>query len=99
MTSQERDIVIQYSRQADKFVSNSNRKLSFNIVNGLCHKAVKRIFGNNINIDLKKLKSKKNQYRIRYRHFRIIFQYDLKKQTIIVFIISVYNRDKSYKKR
>lgn len=68
------NIRICYSRSAKKFIEKNSDKISQQKVNELILRAIQKILGSNINIDIKKLEGKyKGLYRIRTGNIRIIF--------------------------
>ncbi len=71
------DLVVNYSRAAYRFLEKNSAQITRQELNELLVKAVKRINGIDINVDIKELKgSKQKHYRLRKGKIRIIFTYE-----------------------
>jgi mRNA-degrading endonuclease RelE of RelBE toxin-antitoxin system len=92
-------VKILYLKKADKFLSKNSHILSQDEIDTMVFKSLKKIYKNeNINIDLKKLATYTNYYRIRKGNIRIIFYIDDDGECIISVIESIGYRGDVYKK-
>lgn len=89
---------INYERKAYKFLKNNESKISITSVNELIIKAIKKLSGKNVNIDLVKMKGRfLGYYRIRKSDIRIIFHIKEAQEKIIITIANIDFRGNVYK--
>ena len=91
------DIKFLYTNQSEKFLKKNKDAISRNTVNKLIIKGLQKIFGKDVNVDIKKLRAYDGlMYRIRKGNIRIIFSYE-HKEIYIVTIENINFRDSAYK--
>ena len=89
---------LNYEKKADKFLPRNSNRLSKDDVKLLVIKAVKKLTGKNVNVDLAKMKGEYEGYfRIRKGDLRIIFNADEDKNLITVTITNIDLRRSVYK--
>lgn len=71
------DLVINYSRAANRFIEMNPKQLSFSKMEGLLEKAVKKLNGIDINVDICEMQGFKYKfYHLRKGKIRILFTYE-----------------------
>jgi mRNA-degrading endonuclease RelE of RelBE toxin-antitoxin system len=92
-------VKILYLKKADKFLAKNPHVLSKDEIDTMILKSLKKIYKNeNINIDLKKLATYTNYYRIRKGNVRIIFYINDNGEYVVSVIESIGYRGDIYKK-
>jgi mRNA interferase RelE/StbE len=90
---------IVYLKKADKFLSKNSSKISKHTVDTLIIKSIEKIYiGEKTNIDLKKISSMTNYYRIRKGNIRIVFQLNELDELIVSIVETIGYRGDVYKK-
>jgi len=89
---------IQYTKKADKFLAKNPHALSKDTVDALIIKAIQKIYYHtDTNIDLKKMVSMSNHFRIRKGNIRIVFSAQDDETWIITIIEDIDYRGGIYK--
>ncbi len=93
------NLEVQYLKKSDKFFSKNSHILSKEKTKNLVIKSVKKIlFGEDINIDVKRLKGNfENYYRIRSGKIRILFELIDEEIKVITIVYDVDFRGDVYK--
>jgi mRNA-degrading endonuclease RelE of RelBE toxin-antitoxin system len=90
------DWSISLSHQARKYLK--QRHIPHELLFGVVRKAIRRILGESIAVDLKALGNVwGDHYRVRIGKMRIVFSIDLDEQSVLVEVID--NRDRAYRRK
>jgi len=91
-------LIVNYSKQASKFLTRNPQVISKDNVLNFLKKAVKVIIlKQEINLDLKALKGEyKGYFRIRYRDIRIIFEITEEAEIVVIDIMAIDHRGNIY---
>ena len=81
-----------FSKKADKFLDSLDLKTSYKIL-----KKIRELQDSNENLDIKKLKSKNNLYRLKVGNFRVI--YNIQHERIVIYIIKIGHRKNVYQQQ
>jgi len=84
------DYKIIFSKNAEKFLNSIDKKTGLRII-----EKVKELPTNSKNLDIKKLKSKYDLYRLRVGNFRII--YSFQHEQLIIYVVVIGHRKDVYK--
>lgn len=77
---------ISLSRQAEKFLAKNHLPDGFVLVP--IGKAMRKLFGERVSVDIKRLSGAWNgYYRVRYGKVRIIFDFDAEKRSVFVEVV------------
>ncbi len=94
-----RKLVIHYRKKAEKFFAKNSHILSKKDTDQLLIKAVKRVYAHEeINLDLKKMASMEDHYRIRKGNVRIVFSMTDTEELIVSIVEEIGHRGGIYKK-
>ena len=86
-----RDYTIIFSRSAEKFLETLDMQTRQRIL-----EKIRELKTNNVNLDIKKLKSKYDLHRLRVGTFRVV--YSIQHKQIVIYIVAIGHRKDIYQR-